>query len=243
MQALEGTLAVVFGASSGVGSATARLLAASGAEVVLAGRDPARLEQARREAGPNARAVEVDGRDPAALDRFFADVGPHRHLVIPAGQTSRGGSFVGELTMERFRDTFEGKFWVQLGVAHAGARYVERGGSITFISGGAAHRALMGMVNVAAVNGAIEAVVGPLARELAPTRVNAISPGTLATGYWRGVPDEQLERIFSRTAEALPAARVGTADDIAEAVLFLARSDFVTGTVLQVDGGIQHSSL
>lgn len=243
MGALAGTTAVVFGASSGVGSATARSFAEAGAQVVLTGRDAGRLEEARAAAGPGAKAAVVDGRDPEAVRRFFAERGAVHHVVVAAGQTSRGGPITSELTLERFRDTFEGKFWVQMNVVHAAAPRLERGGSLTLISGGAAHRALLGMVNVAAVNGAIEAVIGPLARELAPTRVNAISPGTLNTGYWRGVPDDQLDAIFAKTAGALPAGRVGTADDIAAAALFLATNSFVTGTVLQVDGGIEHSSL
>jgi NAD(P)-dependent dehydrogenase (short-subunit alcohol dehydrogenase family) len=102
---------------------------------------------------------------------------------------------------------------------------------------------MKGMVNIAAVNGAIDAVVPTLALELAPTRVNSISPGTLRTSYWTGVPDAQLEQIFDRMAKALPVGRVGTADDIANAVLFLLTTGYVTGTVLVVDGGLPHASL
>lgn len=243
MEELSGKRAIVFGASSGVGAATARRFAEAGAEVVLTGRDAGRLEEARAQAGPRAMAAVLDGKDAAAVRAFFDEQPAFHHVVVAAGQTSRGGPITSELTIERFRETFEGKFWVQMNVVHAAAPRLERGGSITLISGGAAHRALVGMVNVAAVNGALEATLGPLARELAPTRVNAISPGTLHTGYWRGVPDEQLEAIFRRTADALPAGRVGTAEDIAQAALFLAQNSFITGTVVQVDGGIQHSSL
>jgi NAD(P)-dependent dehydrogenase (short-subunit alcohol dehydrogenase family) len=82
-----------------------------------------------------------------------------------------------------------------------------------------------------------------LAVELAPTRVNAISPGSLRTIYWTGVPEEQLEQLFGRMAKALPAGRVGTAEDVANAVLFLITSSFVTGTVLAVDGGLPQASL
>jgi NAD(P)-dependent dehydrogenase (short-subunit alcohol dehydrogenase family) len=99
------------------------------------------------------------------------------------------------------------------------------------------------MTNIAAVNAAIDGIVPTLALELAPTRVNAISPGTLRTSYWTGVPDEQLEAIFERSAQGLPAGRVGNPDDIANAVLFLVTTPFVTGTVLAVDGGLPHSSL
>lgn len=243
MGELSGQRVVVFGASSGVGQATARLAAHAGAEVVLTGRDPDRLEAARAAAGGAARADVVDGRDEAAIAAFFDKVGTLHHLIVPAGETTRGGAFTTELTLERFRETFEGKFWVQMKVAYFAARHLERGGSITLISGGAAHRALPGMVNIAAVNGALEAVVPPLARELAPSRVNAISPGTLNTGYWRGVPQADLDAIFARTAAALPAGRVGEPDDIARAALYMMTNSFVTGAVLRVDGGLAESSI
>lgn len=239
---LDGQHAVVFGGSSGVGLASAKLLAANGATVTIGGRDQRKLDDAIA-ATKGITARVVDGRDLGSIDAFFEATGPIDHLVIPAGQTTRGGSFVDNITDASFRETFDGKFWVQINAAHAGARRIRSGGSITLFSGGASRRAMKGMTNIAAVNGAIDAVVPPLSLELAPTRVNAISPGTLRTTYWTGTPEGQLEQIFDRMAKALPAGRVGTADDIARAVLFLVTSPFVTGTVLVVDGGLPHASL
>ncbi|HEY4122413.1 MAG TPA: SDR family oxidoreductase [Byssovorax sp.] len=240
---LEGQKVVVFGGGSGVGLAAARLLASHGAEVVISGRGADKLAKAAKESPGDVTGRAVDGRDVAAVKAFFAEVGAFDHLVISAGQTSRGGSFLDDLDDAKLRETFDGKFWVQVTAAHAGARHVRPGGSITFFSGGASRRAMKGMVNIAAVNGAIDAIVPTLALELAPTRVNAISPGTLRTTYWTGVPDAQLEQIFGRMANALPAGRVGTADEIANAVLFLVTTGFVTGSVLAIDGGLPHASL
>jgi NAD(P)-dependent dehydrogenase (short-subunit alcohol dehydrogenase family) len=240
---LEGQRVVVFGGGSGVGLACAKLLASKGAEIVIAGRSPDKLALARDELGGRVTTRSVDGRDVAAVRAFFEEVGPFDHLLVPAGQTNRGGRFVEDVTDETFRATFDGKFWVQITAAHEGARHIRRSGSITLFSGGASRRAMSGMVNIAAVNGAIDAVVPTLAVELAPSRVNAISPGTLRTTYWTGVPDEQLEQIFGRMASALPAGRVGTADDVANAALFLVTTSYVTGTVLAVDGGLPHASL
>jgi NAD(P)-dependent dehydrogenase (short-subunit alcohol dehydrogenase family) len=240
---LEGQRVVVFGGGSGAGLASAKLLAASGAEVVVAGRGGrGGLDDVAKALGPRGSARSVDGKDVSAVKAFFDEVGPFDHLVITAGQTNRGGSFLEEITDERFRETFDGKFWVQVTAAHEGARHIRRGGSLTFFSGGANRRALKGMANIAAVNGALDALVPTLALELAPTRVNAISPGTLRTSYWTGVPDEQLERIFAGMASALPAGRVGSADEIANAVLFLVTTPYVTGSVLAIDGGLPHAS-
>jgi NAD(P)-dependent dehydrogenase (short-subunit alcohol dehydrogenase family) len=240
---LDGKKVVVFGGGSGAGLAAAKLCAAQGADVVISGRGVEKLEAVKKESGGKITTYAVDGKDVPAVKAFFAEVGAFDHLVIPAGQTNRGGSFLDDITDKTFRDTFDGKFWVQITAAHAGARHIRPGGSITFFSGGANRRAIKGMVNIAAVNGAIDAVVPTLALELAPTRVNAISPGTLRTSYWTGVPDAQLEQIFDRMAKALPVGRVGTAEDIANAVLFLVTTGYVTGTVLVVDGGLPHASL
>jgi NAD(P)-dependent dehydrogenase (short-subunit alcohol dehydrogenase family) len=240
---LAGQKVVVFGGGSGVGLATTKLLAEKGAEIVITGRDADKLVAAARGIEGRVTTKAVDGRNVEKTRAFFDELGAIDHLVVPAGQTNRGGSFVDEITHESFRATFDGKFWVQIMAAHAAAKHVKKGGSITLFSGGAAHRAMKGMVNIAAVNGAIEACVPTLAVELAPTRVNAISPGTLRTTYWTGVPEATLDQIMGRMANALPAGRVGTAEDIANAVLFLVTTSFVTGTVLAVDGGLPHASL
>jgi NAD(P)-dependent dehydrogenase (short-subunit alcohol dehydrogenase family) len=235
---LDGQKVVVFGGGSGAGLAAAKLLASKGAEVIIGSRgvDPSI-------AGPRISARAVDGKDTAAVKAFFDEVGSFDHLVITAGATTRGGNFLDSITDKTFRETFDGKFWVQITAAHEGARQIRPGGSITLFSGGASRRAMRGMVNIAAVNGALDAVVPALALELAPTRVNSISPGTLRTTYWTGTPEAELETIFGRVAKGLPAGRVGTVDDIANAVLFLVTTSFVTGTVLAVDGGLPHSAL
>jgi NAD(P)-dependent dehydrogenase (short-subunit alcohol dehydrogenase family) len=239
---LDGQKVVVFGGASGAGLAAAKLLAQRGATVVIGGRDIDKAKGAIAESGGRITAKSVDGKDVAAVRAFFTEVGTFDHLVITAGATNRGGSFVDQITNETFRATFDGKFWVQVTAAHEGARFVKKGGSITFFSGGANRRAIPGMANIAAVNGALDAIVPTLALELAPTRVNSISPGTLRTTYWTGVPETALEQIFDRMAKAIPAGRVGTTEDIANAVLFLVTTSFVTGSVLAIDGGLPHAS-
>jgi NAD(P)-dependent dehydrogenase (short-subunit alcohol dehydrogenase family) len=197
---LEGQRAVVFGGASGAGLASAKLLASRGADVVIAGRGAARLVSGDF----RFTAHEVDGTNGAPVERLFAELGEFDHLVITAGQTNRGGSFVAQITDKSFRETFDGKFWVQITAAHAGARRIRRGGSITFFSGGASRRAMRGMANIAAVNGALDAVVPTLALELAPTRVNSISPGTLRTTYWTGLAEGEQEKISSTWRRSSP---------------------------------------
>ena len=124
---LSGQKVVVFGGGSGAGLAAAKLLASKGAEVVVTGRSLDKMEAARKE-GLIAKAV--DGKDVPAVHAFFEELGAFDHLVITAGQTNRGGSFVDNITDKSFRETFDGKFWVQVNAAHAAARTIKKGGSI-----------------------------------------------------------------------------------------------------------------
>src|SRR5688572_16019150 len=160
MALLEGKTVVVFGGASGAGLAAAKLCSENGAEIVIAGRGAAKLDPKKEGFEGNVTTKEVDGKDVGAVKAFFAELGAFDHLVITAGQTNRGGSFVDDITDEKFRETFDGKFWVQVTAAHAGARHIRQGGSITFFSGGANRRALKGMVNIAAVNRSEERRVG-----------------------------------------------------------------------------------
>jgi NAD(P)-dependent dehydrogenase (short-subunit alcohol dehydrogenase family) len=105
------------------------------------------------------------------------------------------------------------------------------------ISAASARAGYPGSAALAAVNGAVEALVRPLAVELAPLRINAVSPGVIDTHWWHVLPEEQRQGFFAATAAASPAGRVGAPEDIADAVLYLSGAGFVTGTVLEVAGG------
>ena len=107
------------------------------------------------------------------------------------------------------------------------------------VSAGSAQSALVGTALLAAVNGAIEAAVPPLARELAPRRVNAVSPGVTDAGWWEALPDEDREAMFAQFSEQTPVRRIGSADDVAHAICSLIENDYVNGTVLPCDGGLR----
>jgi NAD(P)-dependent dehydrogenase (short-subunit alcohol dehydrogenase family) len=106
------------------------------------------------------------------------------------------------------------------------------------ISAASARAALPGTVALAAVNGAIERIVPPLAAELAPVRVNAVSPGVVDTPWWSFLPEEQRQEQFATWAGNAPVGRIGTPADVAGAVSYLTGAGLVTGTILPVDGGL-----
>lgn len=222
--------AVVMGGTSGIGLAVAEALAADGAEVIVTGRDPGRL------AAVTERVTAAERLDPTAYDDvrgFFARIGELDHLVLAFSPGAVGMGALGEITIDQVKAGFEGKLFPYL-VAIQAARVT---GSITMISASSARAALPGTVTFAAVNGAVERIVSPLAAELAPVRVNAVSPGVVDTPWWSFLPEEQRRAQFAATASSLPAGRVGRPEDVAAAVRYLVGATYVTGTILPVDGG------
>jgi len=215
---------VVIGGSSGIGLATARRAAEAGWEVLVASRNPDRAEI-------DADKAELDVTNAAAVRSFFGGLGPIDHLVSSTVARARGP--VKELDLDAARQAFEAKLWGPLAAVQAAD--VQR--SIVLLSGVAASTPMRGASSTAAVNGAVEALVRTLAVELAPVRVNAVSPGVIETPTWAAMPTEQREALFSRLADALPAGRIGSPDDVADTIWHLLTNEFVTGTVLHVDGG------
>jgi NAD(P)-dependent dehydrogenase (short-subunit alcohol dehydrogenase family) len=129
----------------------------------------------------------------------------------------------------------ESKFWGAYRVARAVK--IREGGSLTLVSGLLSVRPSASSVLQGAINAALEALARGLALELAPVRVNAVSPGLIATPLWSAMPKEKREAMFAGAAQRLPARRIGQPEDIANAVLFLVTTPFVTGSTLRVDGG------
>ncbi len=233
MSTLSNSRVLVVGGSSGIGLATAQMAGAEGAEVTIASRSRHKLDRAVALIQGDAKAVELDTGDEEVVGRFFADREPFDHVVVSAAQTPSGP--VRGLSLDEARRAMESKFWGAYRVARA-ARITE-GGSLTFVSGFLSVRPSAGAVLQGAINAALEALARGLALELAPVRVNAVSPGLIETPLWAGMPDDRRAAMFAGAAERLPARRVGQPEDVARAVLFLLATPFATGSTVRVDGG------
>ncbi|MBC9932101.1 SDR family oxidoreductase [Chitinophaga qingshengii] len=230
----ENARIVVAGGSSGIGLATATLLAAENAHVTITGRSAARLQEAVQTIA--ASAAVVDGNDRPALDEFFAAQGSIDHLVIALSGAKGAGMFK-DLQLDELRAGFEGKFWPQLQTLQAALPYMRPGGSITLITAISAIAKSPGTSGLAAINGALELMIPGLAKELQPLRINAVSPGVVDTPWWDFLPAAAKADTFSQYAAQLPTGKVAAAGDVAEAVIFLMHNTNTTGTVLRCDGG------
>lgn len=227
--AFAGQRVAVVGGTAGIGAAIARGAAGQGASVVAAGR------RASGEADHNAPGIEtrtVDVGDESSIQAFFAALGPVDHLVVTAAFVRPGPFRTGTLADARM--SFEGKFWSQ----YLCARYAEVGRSILLFSGAYSRRPQPGMSVVSAVNGAVEALGRALAVELAPVRVNVVSPGLIqGTDAYARMPAQARQGMYESAAKRLPARLVGDADSVAGPALALMASPYATGTLLDVDGG------
>lgn len=237
----ENMRTVIIGGSSGIGLAAAKAILSEGGSVILAGRSLDRLKAARNGLGAERVDVfSVDVGERSQVAALFAHAGRIDHVVVTAASLAYGP--VGSLSESDFMKGVRSKLLGSFFIAQEGATRIEPGGSLTFTTGIAARRPMRGGSVAAMVNAGLEGLVRALAVEFSPLRVNAVSPGWTDTPIWDGmaaITPEKKQELFSQMGSKLLTGRIGKADDIAEAILYLMRNRFTTGTVLNVDGGHQ----
>ncbi|QQJ98412.1 SDR family oxidoreductase [Burkholderia ambifaria] len=229
---LHGKKVLVVGGSSGIGAAAAKAFAQRGAVVTIASRDPAR---AGADVAPDGhvRTEALDITDTAAVDAFCARVGQFDHVVISAAKTATGP--LRALPLADAQAAMDSKFWGAYRIARS--IDIAPGGSLTFVSGYLSVRPSASSVLQGAINAALEALARGLALELAPVRVNTVSPGLIATPLWDKLAPDARDAMYAGAAQRLPARRVGQPEDVANAIVYLATTRYATGSTVLIDGG------
>ena len=228
---LAGKKVVVVGGSSGIGLATAELVKRDGAEVIIASRNADKLKAAADKAG--AKGVVVDVTNDQSVADLFKACGPVDHVVVTAAQLKTGPFKT--VSMDDVRATMEGKFWGAWRVARAAE--IKAGGSLTLVSGFLSIRPRPNSAIVGSANGALESLARSLALELAPVRVNCVSPGIIDTPIRAAMPEAARKEMLAKTAAGLPVGRVGLGEDIALQIMAFMANGFATGSIVYIDGG------
>lgn len=228
---ISGKKAIVFGGTSGIGLAAAKQLAAQGAEVIAISRNPDRAG----DVPSGITLAKCDVRDEAALEALFAEHAPFDILVSSATGGDRAvGPFL-TMDMAGFRSSFD-KMWGYANVVRFGTPHLSETGSIVLVSGTPARKTKPGQVAIGSVGGAVETFVRAVAPEIAPKRLNVVAPGQIDTPMV-ALQGAERDALYTKMTAGHVIPRAGTADEVAEAIVFLVTNDFVTGTTVDVDGG------
>ena len=226
----SGKKALVFGGTSGIGLATVNQLKEQGAEVVAISRDPSKAGDI---AGVTLAACDV--RDTDALSELLAQHAPFDLLISAATGGSRAAGPFLQMDLAAYQASFD-KLWGYTNIVRLGAEHLAENGGIVLVSGAPARRAKPGQAALASVGGAVEQFARAVAPELAPRRINVVSPGVIDTPMFGPDAEARAKMLGAATANNL-IPRAGTPDEVAEAVIFVAGNEFVTGTTVEVDGG------
>jgi len=227
---------VVLGGSSGIGLEVAKQAGSQGASVIIASSSAERVQKAVESIGGDAQGQAIDLSDERAVATFFSKLGAFDHLVFTAGDSLHLHDLAAT-DLQQARHAFELRYWSALAAVKYGSPYIRKEGSVVLTTGIAGQRPQKGWVIAASVCGTIEALTRALAVELAPIRVNAVSPGVVRTNLWQSMSAPDRERLFESVGKSLPVGRVGEAHDVAQAYLFLMQEGFSTGQTIVVDGG------
>ncbi|WP_342620342.1 SDR family oxidoreductase [Rhodoferax sp. GW822-FHT02A01] len=215
---LQGQHVVVVGGTSGIGRAVVRAAQTAGAKVTALGR---------------GSGIACDVTDPDSVNQAFARLGPVDHLVITAGARV-GSPSLAQLTDAELALTYEVKLFGALRAIRFALPKLAPQASVTLTSGLLSRKPSAGGLLKGSVNAAIEAAARQLAKELAPRRVNVVSPGVVDTELWSG---STREATLARIGAGLPVGRVGLPHELAQAYVLAMANGFMTGAVIDVDGG------
>ena len=223
----------IVGGSSGIGLSTARLAMAEGANVTIGSRSSDKLEAAKSELPSDVKTVVIDVTSDESVSTVCNSLGALDHVVCTAPGATVGA--VKNLDINAAQQGMNAKFWGCVRVAKYAS--INPSGTLTLLSGQMARRPIKNLLTGAAANASVDVLARGLAVELAPVRVNSVSPGFIDTALHSRLPKEELDRRKEEAKSTLPVERIGHPDDIGMMILHIMQNGFLTGTVIEVDGG------
>jgi NAD(P)-dependent dehydrogenase (short-subunit alcohol dehydrogenase family) len=227
---------IIMGGSSGIGLATAKAAAKEGSTVIIVSSNQERIDEALLQLPIVSEGYAVDLSKEQNIKNFFEEVKSFDHLVYSAGENINM-SCVADTDIEQTRNFFTLRYWGAFTAIKYGSAYINRGGSISLMSGNFGLRPAKGYSLGATICGAMDAFTRSMAVELAPIRVNNIAPGVIKTNLWNNPSESVRESFYRHFENTLPLERVGEAEDVAKAFVYLMKQTFTTGQSLVIDGG------
>ena len=229
---IENKKALVFGGTSGIGLATCEKLIEKGADVIAISRDPSKASTVKH----NKLSFEsCDVRIEEDVKKIFKKHAPFDILISAATGGSRAAGPFLKMDMLGFKSSFD-KLWGYANVVRYGTSCLGSDGTIVLVSGSPARRMKPGQIALSAVGGAVENLVRGVANEIAPRRINTVSPGLIDTPMFSQEGADRKAFIDSATASH-SIKRAGKPEEVAKGIIFVIENDFVNGTTVDVDGG------
>ena len=228
---INGKKAIVFGGTSGIGLSATQMLSDKGAHVIALSRNPDKLKTVPK----NVTTKKMNVLDRDALEKFFQEVGEYDILVNSAtGGTRAVGPFL-SMDLDGYKASFD-KLWGYTNVVRYGTKYLKDNGNIVLVSGSPARKCRPGQIAISSVGGAVEAFARGIAPEIAPKRINIVSPGIIDTPM-SPLQGKEREDYYKNTTNNNLIPRAGTPDEVATGIIFAIENEFITGTTIDIDGG------
>ena len=228
---INGKKAIVFGGTSGIGLSATQMLSDKGAHVVALSRNPEKLQNLPK----NVTTKKMNVLDRNALEQFFQEIGEYDILVNSATGGARAvGPFL-SMDLDGYRASFD-KLWGYTNVVRYGTKYLNENGNIVLVSGSPARKCRPGQIAISSVGGAVEAFARGIASEIAPKRINIVSPGIIDTPM-SPLQGKEREDYYKNTTNNNLIPRAGTPDEVATGIIFAIENEFITGTTIDIDGG------
>ena len=228
---INGKKAIVFGGTSGIGLSATQMLSDKGAHVIALSRNPEKLQNVPK----NVTTKKMNVLDRDALEKFFQEVGEYDILVNSATGGARAvGPFL-SMDLDGYKASFD-KLWGYTNVVRYGAKFLKDNGNIVLVSGSPARKCRPGQIAISSVGGAVEAFARGIAPEIAPKRINIVSPGIIDTPM-SPLQGKEREDYYKNTTNNNIIPRAGTPDEVATGIIFAIENEFITGTTIDIDGG------